>query len=65
VFECTGFRDRNRPDWEQMEKLALNLSLERRKATPGFRGNGFSRAPMSVPAEDEDEALEEAARLRE
>ncbi len=65
VRDCTGYQDRNRPDWEQMEKLAINLTEEvKRKATPGFRGAGFATVPV---LEDEDESenedeLEEVAR---
>ncbi len=62
VHECTGFQDRNQPDWEQMDKLAINLDAEvKRKPTPGFRGSGFATVPVVV--EDEEEAeLEEVAR---
>jgi hypothetical protein len=62
VRECTEYEDRNRPDWEQMEKLAISLAPEvNRKPTPGFCGNGFARVPVVVDDEDEDE-LEEVAR---
>lgn len=62
VRECTGYQDRNRPDWEQMEKLAINLTEEvKRKATPGFRGAGFATFPGLEEDEPEDE-LEEVAR---
>jgi hypothetical protein len=59
VYECTEYQDRNRPGWEQMEKLALSFSEGRRKATPGFRGNGFARVAAAVEDEcggEEDEA---------
>jgi hypothetical protein len=26
VRECTGYNDRNRPDWDEMEKLAINVA---------------------------------------
>jgi hypothetical protein len=26
VRECSGYNDRNRPDWDQMEKLAIEVS---------------------------------------
>ena len=53
VYECTEFWDRNRPDWESMEKLALDFSEGHRKPTPGFRGSGF--AGVSVVADDDEE----------
>jgi len=64
VRECTEHQDRNRPDWEQMEKLAINLTSEtQRKPTPGFRGAGFASVPVIVEDEDEHEdELEEVAR---
>jgi len=62
VRECTEYEDRNRPDWEQMSKLAINLTPEvNRKPTPGFRTNGFASIPVVVDDDDEDE-LEEVAR---
>ena len=62
VRECTEYEDRNRPDWEQMQKLAINLADEpRRRPTPGFCGAGFASVPEFVDDEDVDE-LEEVAR---
>jgi len=62
VHECTGFHDRNRPDWEQMDKLAINLDAEfMRKPTPGFRASGFATVPVVVE-DEEDTELEEVAR---
>ena len=62
VHECTEFWDRNRPDYEQMQKLAISFSAEvNRKPTPGFCGNGFACVPAVVDDEDEDE-LKEVAR---
>jgi hypothetical protein len=62
VHECTEFQGRGRPDWEQMEKLAINLDTEfQRKPTPGFRGSGFATVPVVVDDEEETE-LEEVAR---
>ena len=62
VRECTEYQDRNRPDWEQMEKLAINLTQEvKRRATPGFRRAGFATIPVLDEDENED-PLEEVAR---
>ena len=62
VHTCTEFWDRNRPDYDQMQSLAINIHAEvQRKPTPGFRGSGFATVPVVV--EDEEEAeLEEVAR---
>ena len=61
VYECTDYQDRNRPDWDQMHKLALTLNETRRKPIRGFSGNGFSRVPVIVEDECEDEDKGEAA----
>lgn len=62
VHECSEFWDRNRPDYKQMERLAISFSNNpHRKPTPGFRASGFATVPVVVEDEDEDE-LEEVAR---
>ena len=61
VHQCTDFWDRRKPDWEQMEKLALSFSEgERRRPTPGFSGSGFARV-LVTPAEEPEDELEEVA----
>ena len=64
VRECTEYEDRSRPDWQQMEKLAIDVSSEMmRKPTPGFRGAGFATVPVIEEEEDEyEDELEEVAR---
>ena len=62
VHQCTEYQDRNRPDFDQMEKLAINFHADcHRNPTPGFRGSGFARIPVVVEDEDADE--DEVARL--
>jgi hypothetical protein len=63
VYECTEFWDRGRPDYEQMERLALDFSQARRRPTPGFRDNGFARVPAIVKNDGEDDE-DEAALVR-
>lgn len=62
VYECTEFWDRNRPEWEQMEKLALDFSEGRRKPTAGFSGGGFGLT--SVVDDGGDNYDDEAATAR-
>jgi hypothetical protein len=63
VHECTEFWDRRRPDWEQMEKLALSFSEgARRRRTPGFSGSGFASV-LVTPAEETEDELEEVAEI--
>jgi hypothetical protein len=62
VRECTEYQDRNRPDWEQMEKLAINItSTISRNPTPGFAGAGFA-AVSGIEEDEEHDELEEVAR---
>jgi hypothetical protein len=64
MLDCSEFSDRNRPDWEQMEKLALQIAPTRTWA----RTAGFSAVttvqPIRRVADDEDEDADEAARIR-
>ncbi|HEY2472735.1 MAG TPA: hypothetical protein VGI45_33430 [Terracidiphilus sp.] len=55
VHECSEFSDRNRPSWEQMDKLAIELNSVRLSA----RTRGFQAVTRVQPVrvdEDEDEA---------
>ncbi|HVU48666.1 MAG TPA: hypothetical protein VHD85_21240, partial [Terracidiphilus sp.] len=62
VLECTGFDDKFRPDWNQMQKLAIDIQPVRVSSrTKGFSSVTEAR-PVTVPIEDEDE---EAARTSE
>lgn len=59
VHECTEFWDRRKPDWDAMQKFALNFSEEsRRKPTPGFRGSGFASV-LVVEGDNEEEDEDE------
>lgn len=37
VRECTGYNDRNRPNWKEMEKLAIDVAPVRISKRVGFR----------------------------
>jgi hypothetical protein len=37
VYECTGFNDKHRPNFEQMKNLAINFKPFRISRTTGFR----------------------------
>jgi hypothetical protein len=58
IYECTGYYDKNRPDWEQMQKLAIDVSVPRARAASGFKtGVGFSEipVPIRVGADDDED----------
>jgi hypothetical protein len=48
VNTCTGYLDRNRPDWDQMEKLAIDVLPASSAKALGFR------AKKSVAAEEDE-----------
>ncbi len=59
MLDCTGFDDKHRPNWQQMEKLAIDIQPVRVSA----RTRGFSAIPESRPVvvPDEDDEEDEAA----
>jgi hypothetical protein len=55
VYECSGYNDKQRPDWEQMEKLAINIQPVRISSkTAGFTTIETLR-PVRKTGSDEDE----------
>ena len=60
VLDCTSFSDKHRPDWKQMQKLAIHVNPVRVSArTAGFSTKVEPR-PVRVPDTDQD-AEDEAA----
>lgn len=59
VYACSSYSDKHRPDWKQMEKLAIDIRPVRvSRKTAGF-STTISPRPTAVPADvedDEDEA---------
>jgi hypothetical protein len=63
VWDCSEFSDKHRPDWEQMEKLALDVQPARiTTRTPGF-STVTKIQPIRRTNDDEDEGEDEVARL--
>ena len=58
IYECTGYYDKNRPTWEDMQKFALHISNSKPR---GFKvGVGFGEVvtklvPGTGESDDEDE----------
>jgi hypothetical protein len=64
VLDCTGFDDKHRPSWQQMQKLAIRVgSVRLSKRTTGF-GAAVAEIPTVAPAKCDDDEEDEAARLR-
>ena len=65
VHECSEFQDKSKPDWDQMEKLAIQIQpLRVSKKTKGFNIdlNPGTKTPDSDEPEFED-PLEDADEL--
>lgn len=59
VSECTGYYDKNRPDWKQMEKLAIDVTPAPLKPVGfkvgvGFHESATVRTHVSVDVDDDD-----------
>jgi hypothetical protein len=56
VRECTGFNDKNRPNWKQMQSLAINVAPVRISKRVGFRSElGETHTGDPECAEEDDE----------
>jgi len=65
VMECTSFSDKHRPDWKQMQRLAIHVGSARvSKRTAGFSTVTETRPVVAPDVNDDgsDEDLDEAAR---
>jgi hypothetical protein len=62
VYECSGYSDKQRPDWEQMQKLAIDIQPVRISSKTA----GFTTIQTLRPVKktgDEDEDADEVARI--
>ena len=52
IYECSRYYDKNRPSWQQMEKLAIHVSPGNPKPA-GFKvGAGFAQTTVNVVEDD-------------
>jgi hypothetical protein len=58
IYECSGYYDKNRPTWEQMQKLAIDVTPAPMKPVGFEVGVGFHETAVprkaAVPADDDD-----------
>lgn len=55
IYECTGYYDKNKPTWQQMQRLAIHVSPGTLKPV-GFKvGAGFAGRTAVVDAEGEED----------
>ena len=58
IYECSGYYDKNRPSWDQMEKLAIDVTPAPMKPVGFKTGVGFRETAVekvSVDSLDGDE----------
>lgn len=56
IYECSGYYDKNRPSWDQMQKLAIDVTPAPMKPVGFKTGAGFREAAVrrvKVDAEDD------------
>ena len=54
-----GYYDKNRPDWKQMEKLAIHVSPDNPKPV-GFKvGAGFGETVVRIAVKDNEDSYDE------
>jgi len=55
IYECTSYYDKNRPNWEQMEKLAIDVVTTPMKPV-GFKSSpGFTQTTLVRPIVTDDD----------
>lgn len=60
VYECTRYRDKNRPNWQQMRDLAIDIVPKTLKPVGFKTGAGFATSyEVSVGRGDDEEDDEE------
>ena len=59
VYECTSYYDKQKPNWEEMKKFAIDISLPSSKPVGFKTGLGFQDTRKLVRVADEDEVEDE------
>jgi hypothetical protein len=60
MYECSGYHDKNRPTWQQMQKLAIHVDTSPMKPVGFKTGIGFQEAvTVRVGAEDDDDSYDD------
>jgi hypothetical protein len=57
MYECTGYYDKNRPSWKDMQRFALDIDLGNPKPAGFKTGVGIreTAAKLVRPKQDEDD----------
>ena len=54
VRECSGYNDRAKPDWDQMEKFAINVAPISFAKKVGFRTQETERERENLQLKDDE-----------
>lgn len=59
IYECTGYYDKNKPSYREMQKLAIHVSPDNAKKV-GFKvGAGFGETTVKVAVPEEGESYDD------
>jgi hypothetical protein len=59
IYECTGYHDKNRPTYNQMQKLAIHVDTAPMKPVGFKTGAGFHQATVVRVGGDDDDDYDE------
>lgn len=58
IYECSGYHDKNKPTWQQMQKLAIHVSPGNPKPLGFKTGAGFAGTTSVVDTEEDDDGCD-------
>lgn len=59
IYECTGYHDKNKPSYMEMQKLAIHVSAGNLKPIGFKTGAGFGEATVRVGADEDEDSYDE------
>lgn len=60
IYECSDYYDKNRPSWQQMQKLAIDVVTSPMKPVGFKTGPGFIQTTLVRPNGEEDDEDEDS-----
>jgi hypothetical protein len=58
IYECTGYYDKHRPNYDQMQKLAIHVSTAPLKPLGFKAGIGFQEAAVATVCDEKEDKEE-------
>jgi hypothetical protein len=59
IYECTGYHDKNKPSYMEMQKLAIHVSPGNSKPLGFKAGTGFGETTVRVAIEEDEDSYDE------